>query len=320
MNSASRSSSRLLAYLQLLRIPNVFTAVADVTMGFLFVGGKLPEQIFTFSGLVIASSCLYLAGMVLNDVFDFAVDQRDRPDRPLPSGRINKGSATILGVALLAFGISSAWLVDTLHAFEQGSTSRAGIIATLLAFMIVTYDGVVKKTFLAPLAMGSCRLLNVLLGMSIDRNFSSLFGFNADQWLVAGGMGVYIVGVTWFARNEAHDSRRSRLISATTVMLLGIVLLGLFPFSPAATPTLFTNAVVWPLLLIVLTFAVFRRCGHAIHSPTPSHVQAAVKQAIMTLIVLNAAICLAVVGPFYAVCVLALLVPTLLLGRWVYST
>jgi hypothetical protein len=29
------SSSRLLAWLQLLRLPNVFTAMADVTMGFL---------------------------------------------------------------------------------------------------------------------------------------------------------------------------------------------------------------------------------------------------------------------------------------------
>ncbi|MCP4189646.1 MAG: UbiA family prenyltransferase [Planctomycetaceae bacterium] len=320
MNSPSRSNSRLLSYLQLLRIPNVFTAIADVTMGFLFVGGKLPEQLIPFLGLVTASSCLYLSGMVLNDVFDFAVDQRDRPDRPLPSGRISRRSATILGVTLLGIGTASAWLVDGIHPFEGAPTWRSGVIATLLAIMIVTYDGVVKKTLFAPLAMGSCRLLNVFLGMSVVRDVSSPFGFRTDQWLIAGGMGVYIVGVTLFARNEAHDSRRSSLISATCVMLLGIVMLGLFPFAPQATPTLFTHIAVWPFLLSILTFSVFRRCGKAIHTPTPSHVQNAVKQAIMTLIVLNAAICLATVGTFYAVFVLSLLLPTLLLGRWVYST
>jgi hypothetical protein len=43
----------------------------------------------------------------------------------------------------------------------------------------------------------------------------------------------------------------------------------------------------------------------------------------MTLIVLNAGICLATPGPFsplYALAVLALLVPSMLLGRWIYST
>jgi hypothetical protein len=38
------------------------------------------------------------------------------------------------------------------------------------------------------------------------------------------------------------------------------------------------------------------------------------------LIFLDAAMALVAAPPLYAICILALLVPTLLLGRWVYST
>ena len=49
-------------------------------------------------------------------------------------------------------------------------------------------------------------------------------------------------------------------------------------------------------------------------------VQAAVKIGILSLIVLDASVTLAVAGPVWAVPILALLAPALVLGRWVYST
>ena len=82
------SSSKTFAWLQLLRLPNVFTAVADVTMGFLVTPtGFEPKQ--NFALLVVASSLLYLSGMVLNDVFDAEIDADERPERPIPSGRVS---------------------------------------------------------------------------------------------------------------------------------------------------------------------------------------------------------------------------------------
>ena len=72
--------NRLLPYLQLFRAPNVFTAIADVAMGFLVVSRSL-EAWGEFLLLAVASAALYTAGMVLNDVFDFEVDQRQRPHR-----------------------------------------------------------------------------------------------------------------------------------------------------------------------------------------------------------------------------------------------
>ncbi len=81
------AESRLRAYVELLRLPAVFTAMADVALGFLFTHPTLePWRIFV--ALWLASSSLYLAGMVLNDVFDAQLDARERPERPIPSGRI----------------------------------------------------------------------------------------------------------------------------------------------------------------------------------------------------------------------------------------
>jgi hypothetical protein len=49
-------------------------------------------------------------------------------------------------------------------------------------------------------------------------------------------------------------------------------------------------------------------------------VQAVVKHCILSLIVLDAAITLLTTGPVPGLLIAALLLPTLLLGRWVYST
>ena len=101
----SESPSLLQSYLELLRLPNVFTAVADVAMGFFFVQAAwalnndvqppslLPIGMTTVSLLIAASAALYLAGMVLNDVFDIELDREEQPYRPLPSGRISLAAA-----------------------------------------------------------------------------------------------------------------------------------------------------------------------------------------------------------------------------------
>ena len=84
------------AYLQLLRLPNVFTAMADMLLGFLFTHQTL-EPWPQFVLLLGSSSLLYLAGMVLNDYFDRDQDARERPLRPIPSGRVSAANARKLG-------------------------------------------------------------------------------------------------------------------------------------------------------------------------------------------------------------------------------
>src|SRR5262245_32974962 len=155
---------KLLAVMQLLRLPNVFTAMADIFMGFLISHGSLePSRDFLL--LALASSCIYLAGMVLNDWFDIEVDRQERPERPLPSGRIDRSHALFAGAALLISGLIAALLA--------GRTSRN--VACVLMVTVIAYDSALKNTVLGPAAMGLCRALNVVLGMSIQPDVIWLF-------------------------------------------------------------------------------------------------------------------------------------------------
>ena len=82
---AEPTPSRVRAYLQLFRLPNVFTAMADIAMGLLVTYGDQTTPAAPVL-LLLASSLIYTAGMVLNDVYDYEVDVQERPHRPLPSG------------------------------------------------------------------------------------------------------------------------------------------------------------------------------------------------------------------------------------------
>ena len=87
MSDLADKPSTFRSYLELLRVPNIFTAMADAAMGALFVEADLHGG-GPFIGLLIAaSSLLYAAGVVLNDVFDVELDRAERPERPLQIGR-----------------------------------------------------------------------------------------------------------------------------------------------------------------------------------------------------------------------------------------
>src|SRR5262245_11737347 len=99
------------AWAQLLRIPNVFTALADVIAGALLALHRWPEgdEVLTLIRVCLASACLYSAGMVLNDFFDVEEDTRERPFRPIPSGRVKKETASRVGFGLLLIGLILVW-------------------------------------------------------------------------------------------------------------------------------------------------------------------------------------------------------------------
>src|SRR5262249_36115097 len=128
-------------------------------------------------------------------------------------------------------------------------------------------------------------------------------------------VGVYIVGVTWFARTEAGTSSPTALEGAAAVVLAGLALrLAL----PAWMPT-GTGSALFPYLLVGLGFAVGLPVVRAIAEPTPKQVQAAVKRAILGLVALDSVLATAFAG-VVGLMILLLLLPALYLGRWIYST
>jgi hypothetical protein len=169
--------------------------------------------------------------------------------------------------------------------------------------------------------MGSCRLLNVLLGMS------AAGGWQPMHWIIAAGIGTYIAGVTWFARTEATDSHRGQLALATLVLVAGLALLAWFPswrtadLPEASWPG---RAVAlgrqWYLFWGVLAAIIGWRAAWAIVDPSPLNVQRAVRNCIMSLVVLDAAVCVGVRGGYHGAAIVLLIFPAMFLNRWFYST
>jgi 4-hydroxybenzoate polyprenyltransferase len=313
--------TRLHAYAQLLRLPNVFTAWADIGMAAL-VTGALPERWLPFGLLLLASGCLYSAGMIWNDYFDVEQDRRERPFRPLPSGRVTLAAAAALGTLLLLVGVGCAGLADSL-----GETFRwrAILCAAGLAGTILLYDGWLKRTPVGPVAMGACRFLNVLLGLSIYPE-----GIGPWALPLALVVGTYVAGVTWLARTEAGESSPGALAGAAAVMAAGLLLALVLPAlrtsglpaddaAEAVPRGVWWGQVLFPYLLIAFIFYVGAAVRRALARPLPARVQAAVKRAVLGLVALDAILATGLAG-LVGLGLIVLLVPALYLGRWVYST
>jgi UbiA prenyltransferase family len=302
--------NRFLAYAQLIRLPNAFTAMADISLAAL-ASGALREHLSAFICVLLSSVSLYSAGMVLNDYFDFEQDLRERPFRPLPSGRVTQRTAAVLGLSLLAAGVAFAALADSVSGADRW---RALIVAGLLVGAILLYDGVLKRTGLGPIAMGSCRFLNILLGLTATGQAIPTWG-----WLLALAIGTYIAGVTWFARTEAHTSNQNALMLAAAVMLIGLLLALAVPALAQSLEPDIEPSRGFPYLLVAFAGFLALAVLPAIAKPAPQRVQAAVKRSVLGLVLLDAILATGLIG-LAGLALVILLAPAALLGRWIYST
>lgn len=306
-----------LAYARLLRLPNVFTAWADIALG-LLISLALASPPPAANGLVwlalfLSSSSLYLSGMVWNDIFDRHEDARWRPFRPLPSRHITLSRAVGLGSGLLLVGIASgwaaAWALGTAH---QPDWDNPGLVASILAVVIMLYDGVWKATALGPWLMGSCRFGNVLLGLSaISPELLPI----AWRLHVAAVVGIYITGVTWLARREEeHSQRRELLFAALLIACAMILALWLRARLPETMGTF-----LFPFLWVGFGFYLGEGLEQALRQPSPRNVQAAVVRCLRGLVLLDALIATAFVG-LPGVLLILLLLPVRWLSQWIYMT
>lgn len=303
-------SPRILAYLQLLRLPTVFTALADIFLGFLLTHPTLlsdegPNPLPSFLILCAASAGLYLSGMVFNDYFDRLIDAQERPNRPIPSGAISATTAFRLAVALMLIGLVAAGCVGV----------PSLLVAVVLCVLVLGYDGGLKKTALGPLVMGCCRLGNVLLGASDAVSVADVF--QKPQLLIALGLGTYIVGVTLFARQEATISKRWALLGAATVINLGVAVLAMFVNTEGLTENRRNSLIILAMVL----FTLDRRLAVAITQPGPAAVQVAIKVLLLSLVVLDATLVYAFNGNTeMAIATVALLIPAVGLSRLIAMT
>nr|WP_228532642.1 UbiA family prenyltransferase [Micromonospora sp. ANENR4] len=261
---------------ELVRAPAALSVPGDVLSGAAAAGALGPRT----PALAGASVLLYWAGMAANDWADRRLDAVERPDRPIPSGRVRPSVA--LGVAS---GLSAAGLAVATAAGGR----RAAAVALPLAATIWGYDLRAKNTAVGPAVMAACRGLDVLLGASggrVVRALPAAFTVAAHTWTV-----------TALSRREVTGADR-RLPGLT---LAGTALIALTtPARPTPSATgsgrsgAGRAARLGELVPAVLAAGYAARYGRAqarvLADPSPSRVRAAVGAGITGLPALQGAL------------------------------
>ena len=297
---------KYLPFFRLIRLPALFTTFPDVLAGYVIIGQGEVKPV-ELACLLAASACLYLSGMVLNDLFDVEQDRQERPDRPIPSGEISYEHAKLLGKFLMLFGIMFAALVSM----------PAMIVSMLLAASIFVYDFRAKRTVFGPFFMGLCRALNLLLGASFVQGFS--VWESHPQLAVAGLIGVYVAGVTLFARSEAVQSKLFPLIGG--VVLCWLALIGWGASAAYWAPA--DIVAVTFLMLLLITFQLARKAFPAIRTGQPKQVQQTIRIMLLSIPMLEAVVILCHGGPNavpWAIAAELMIVPGQFLSRYIRMT
>ncbi|MGP3968919.1 SCO3242 family prenyltransferase, partial [Streptomyces sp. 6N223] len=195
---------------ELIRAPAALTVPGDSLAGAAHAGFPHGRRTWLTP---LASACLYWGGMALNDYADRDLDRDERPERPIPSGRIRPGQALALAAGLTGAGL-------TLAAAAGGRSALR--VAVPLAATVWTYDLAAKNTPAGPAVMATARGLDVLLGAGPRWR---------DAALPALSVAVHTTGVTLLSRGEVHGTGRAapRAALATTA---AATLAALWPAPP----------------------------------------------------------------------------------------
>ena len=271
------------AYVELLRPPNVATALADVLAGYAIAGlGSHVDA--RLAWLLVATACLYGGGVVLNDYFDRRINQTERPERPIPSGRVPAANAAAFGGVLLAIGVVAGRL----------ASPAAGWVAGVIATLVLVYDAWSKHSaVLGPINMAACRAFNLLLGVA------AVGAMLPVHWLLALLPFFYIWAVTTVSRGEVHGGRAlaaTAALVAMTMVIGALVVLGVRAD---------IGKVAAVLLALALAWRVLPPYWRARHDGRPAIIRHAVRSGVLSLVLLDASLSAVYAGTWYALVVLA---------------
>ena len=224
-------AGNLRGWLELVRPPNLFTVPGDILAGAALAGVGTGKPVLLLRA-VLASLLLYASGLILNDYMDRHTDARERPERPIPSGRVNAVHARAASLALMG----AALILGVLTGVTQ-----CWVMAGVLSGLILLYNGPARRIPLAGFAvMGLCRGCNVLLGGSIMGGLAS-----APVLVGAGLETLYIACVSLLAHGEVDRSPAPWQWSLPPAVVLAASPI-LFLCLPAVPPT-----VIVPLMILL---------------------------------------------------------------------
>lgn len=286
----------LRSVVQLVRAPAALSIPGDILAGAAAAGRPLDRRT---PALIASSVCLYWAGMALNDYADRDIDAKERPDRPIPSGRVTPDTALGIATGLTATGLTIAALAGGRRALAVTLPLTAGIWA---------YDLWLKGTPGAGASMAFARGMNVL------------HGAGADGWRAAVRPAAVTAAhtATLMALSRKEVEGATAVLPALTLAATGAVG-ALAPSAGGTSPRLRDRAAATALSAVYA--AMFGPAQlQAVVQPTAARLQQAVGSGIMSIIPLQAALTARSGRPGAALSVLAALPVGRALGRKVATT
>lgn len=121
----------LAGYLKIIRPVNAGVSGLTAALAVLIATGKLEGPVLL---LVAAVTLITGAGNVINDFFDYRIDQVNRPDRPIPAGTVSLSGARRYALLLFVTGILLTF----------GTTLLCVLLAVLNALLLILYAGRLK--------------------------------------------------------------------------------------------------------------------------------------------------------------------------------
>lgn len=300
-------SSRLHQYLLLIRLPNVFTTPSNILAGYFATTPLAEANGLHLISLMVSSGLLYIAGIALNDYFDIETDRKERPSRPLPSGRVPGKHAVV--IALIAMIAANTIVLTTI-----GPIALA--VSLALTAAIIAYDYRLKRaTTAGPFAMGGTRFLNVILGASPAISAALVGGVplkSETAIFAAASLFVFVVTISLLSKKEVGGEKPGMLpFYMIFVLVAGIAAIGLL------------LALKWEFLVSLTIFAAvisitFRQYVRG--KDTSQAVQKAIRNMIVSIIIFDSVFISGTAGLSYGLATLLFIIPAVVTAKKLYMT
>ena len=228
-------------YLEILRPGNAIMAVIAIFL-MAVISGKFTLEVLMAAVVVFIVTG---AGNSINDYFDHKIDAINKPERPIPSGRISLKTALIYSISLFVLGIILAFLINFL----------LGMIAFLSSILMIFYARDLKtKCFIGNLSISFLTGLCFVFG-----------GIAVGQIMVSIYLGFYAFLMT-MAREivtDMEDMEGDEEEGATTLPLVygtrtsSLIAAFFMIIASVTSPVLYFMGIFNLLYLIILIVPIF---------------------------------------------------------------
>jgi len=329
-------------YLLLIRAPNLFTVPSNIFVGYTAIIPTAAADSRQLLSLILSSIFLYVSGIVLNDYFDIEIDRKERPNRPLASGRITKRNAMILAVITIIAG----------NVFAMTASWASLLISAMLTSVIIAYDFRLKRSTVAnPISMGLARFLNIVLGGSPALGMAMV---PSQSYMLLVFIGyclfIYTAAISILSRKEISSnelfsgSKRITIFLSLSIVLVvigSILVVGLDNFRSwfVFNLVIFSCVMVFAFLHLIMNLRDLSKKTREIkqeekynislgeesqsyskRSRAAQEIQTTIKIMILSIVILDSVFISGLVGIIAGMAILMLLVPPILLGRRLYVT